>query len=101
MTKFVRVIIKEAEGSYFWEGDYLAEFPFFRSLSTEDLDAWKKWLGRSRLNDFLDRAIEKCKTQAEINKDAYGYAVVSNAIEADDGQISGEKVIQNPLKGSH
>ena len=101
MKKFVRVIVKEPDGIHFWEGDYLAEFPFFRQLSEEDLLAWNEWLDRPELGEFLDRGIAKCQTQSEINKEASGWAVIRNGEENDEGHIIGDKEIKNPLKDSH
>ena len=101
MKKFVRVIVKEPDGDYFWEGDYLAEFPFFRSLSLEDLAVWNKWLDRPELHDFLDKGIQKCRIQSEINKDASGWAVIRNGIENESGEIVGDKIIENPTKNPH
>ena len=101
MKKFVRVIVKEPDGIHFWEGDYLAEFPFFRQLSVEDLLVWNEWLDRPELDEFLDGGIAKCQTQSEINKEASGWAVIRNGEENDDGHIIGDKEIKNPLKNSH
>ena len=101
MKKFVRVIVKEPDGGYFWEGDYLAEFPFVRDLAKEDLEAWRAWLDRPQLNAFLDQGIEKCRLQAEINQGATGVAVMQDAIENESGRVTGLKVIDNPLKSSH
>lgn len=101
MKKFVRVIVKEPGGIYFWEGDFLAEFPFFRCLSSEDLVAWNQWLDRPELDDFLDKGIKKCQIQAEINKDASGWTLISDCKENENGVMVGDKVIENPTKNPH
>jgi hypothetical protein len=98
VKKFIRVIIEEPGRKMFWEGDYLAEFPFFRTLSKDDLIAWEKWLEQPGTLEFLDKAISKCQIQAEANKDATGWAVIKEPVEADDGQIIGKKEIDNPFK---
>ena len=56
---------------------------------------------------FLAKTIAKCATQAEVNKDAIGYAVMRVVDETHGGPggdprfMTAEKVVDNPLKWAH
>ena len=103
---FVRVCIGLPNGMMYWRGETLADFPRYGHLSAEDLAAWQQWASSEPVTRFLESAIAKCATQAEINREARGYAKVQvsdrNCAGArDDEYISGVKVIDNPIKDSH
>ena len=101
MAQYIRVCIGLDNGMMYWRGDMLADFPTHSELSVEDLDAWNDWVNTTRVKDFLDSTIVNCQTQAEINKEATGWAV-SHAVEHGvDGEVVCAKVIDNPLKSSH
>jgi hypothetical protein len=50
---------------------------------------------------FLDRAMIKCQTQAEINKEAHGLPVFTEVDRSPDGKVCFTKTIDNPLEKSH
>ena len=79
----------------------LADFPLYEDLSEADLAAWEAWINRKQVKKFIDSALVKCRTQAEINKEAQGYAVFKSSDEDKDGEIQGTKVIDNPLRDKH
>lgn len=90
---FVRVVIRTKDGKYYWRGETLADFPKFGALSDEDHEAWSTWLRSESCAVFLRRAVEKCRVQAEVNRDAQGFAVMhsdkSDSAEGDDGLVRG------------
>ena len=88
-------------GMMYWRGEMLSEFPKYGSLSEEDSAEWRKWLETVPVKEFLDSAIIKCQQQAEINKDARGYAVVSEVENSDNGYLLGNKLIDDPTRNSH
>ena len=102
MLKFIRVFIQNNENEeWYWSGDYAHEFPFVIELSDEDREFYDSFLATDeKLQVFLEEQVIRCATQAEINKDAFGYAVVQSVEEQGD-QLRGQKIIDNPLKKSH
>ena len=101
VAKYIRVCIGLESGMMYWRGEMLSDFPKYGSLSEEDFVEWSNWLDTQPVKEFLDSAITKCKMQVEVNKDAIGYAVVSDAKESDDGSLRGSKVIDDPTTRSH
>lgn len=101
VAKHIRVGIGREGGRFYWRGETLSEFPQYGSLSEEDAIKWQKWLEIESIQEFMDSVINKCQIQAEINKDATGYAMVTDAIKNDRGSVVGNKVIDDPTKGSH
>lgn len=100
MECFVRVCIRLENELMYWRGEMLSEFPKYGTLSDEDNKAWREWVNSDKVRAFLDSAIIKCQTQAEINKEAVGYAVFRGK-ENDDGVVVGEKIIDNPIKDAN
>ncbi len=101
MASFIQVLFHLDDGRYYWRGETLDLFPLYGSLSDEDMAAWKAWLDTDQVKDFLDQAIMDCRMQAEINKDAIGWAVIKGVTASDDNEDTykgGYKVIDNPLK---
>ncbi|PIW93755.1 MAG: hypothetical protein COZ86_04695 [Candidatus Moranbacteria bacterium CG_4_8_14_3_um_filter_41_13] len=101
MAEYIRVGIGLENGLMYWRGDTLATFPSYANLSDEDLSAWQEWIATDKVQNYIDSAIIKCQTQAAINQDASGVAVIQAIEEDKSGQIQGYKIIDNPLKGSH
>lgn len=100
-AKFIRVCIGLSNGKMYWRGETLADFPLYSSLSDMDLRAWNDWVATDKVLGFIDSTIIKCQTQAAINLEASGVAIIQGAGENEDGKIQGYKVIDNPVKGSH
>ena len=101
MKQYVRICFQRDDGMVYWVGDYLSDFPFFIKLDEQDLADWKAWLEEKGddINEFLDEAIKRCATQAEIMKDAKGYVTMTSSSEKrEDGWTNAEKPIDNPLK---
>jgi hypothetical protein len=101
MAKYIRVCIGLDNGMMYWRGEMLADFPKYNSLSEEDSAAWREWLETQPVGEYLDRAIIKCKQQAEINKEATGYVIATVEKELDDGSMLGKKLIDDPTRNSH
>jgi hypothetical protein len=101
MEQFVRVLIYGPDDELYWRGEMLSEFPKYGMLSDEDIKAWLDWLATDDIKEFLDRAIAKCKTQAAINKEASGWAVISAVEDTGRGYHRGYKVVDDPTEGSH
>lgn len=106
VKQFVRVCIGLENGMMYWRGKTLVDFPKYQELSDVDLRVWREWLATDAVTRFLEAAIVKCATQAEINKDATGFAVLrmpssNEKSQRDSGYIQAEKVIDNPLKGNN
>jgi len=76
-SNFVQVVELKESGKYGWRGEWLASFPKYTKLSKADLDAWREWLSKISVSDFLDEVIDECARLAEISQAANGYAVLS------------------------
>ena len=101
MKQYVQICFQRDDGMVYWVGDYLSDFPFFIKLDEQDLADWKAWLAEKEddINEFLDEAIKRCATQAEIMKDAKGYVTMTSSTKKrEDGWANAEKPIDNPLK---
>ena len=101
MRKFVHVCFLGKDEKVWWQGDYLSDFPFFAELDAQDLKDWHTWLEESEneINDFLDEGIRRCATQAEVMKDAQGFAVVTTEEDPDDESNNSKHLkIKNPLE---
>ena len=98
---YIAVVIGLTDGMVYWRGDMLSGFPKYGMLSKEDDDVWREWLNTNEVKEFLDRMVIRCQTQAEVNKEAIGYAVMTNISENKDGEQVGSKYIDNPLKNSN
>lgn len=75
MGRFIRVMEMRSDGIYAWRGEWLADFPKYRTLDTADANAWKAWLDRPQNQVFLDEAIERCRHMSESARTATGYVV--------------------------
>jgi hypothetical protein len=104
MSRFIQVLIMRDDGMYAWQGDYMSEFPFFfTGLSKEDKEAWSDWKRTEPVQKFLQAAIQECQIQSTINKDATGWATIR--VGDDNGNdaewVSGDHVVNNPLRNKH
>ena len=101
MALYIRVCIGLDNGMMYWRGEMLAGFPSYTELDEDDLNTWSDWVNTAKVQGFIDSAIIKCQTQAEINREATGSAVLQVTEGESNGKIKGTKVIDNPLKNSH
>lgn len=106
VKQFVRVCLGLPNGLMYWRGETLADFPKYGVLLEEDIRIWQEWLATDAVNRFLGSAIAKCATQAEVNKDATGFAVFRRRNDSEHSKQDAEytrveKVIDNPLKRAH
>ena len=101
MERFVRLGIGCADGKYYWRGEYLVDLPKYGCLSAADNAAWRAWLSLDKTKGFLDRAIRKCQTQSEVNREARGFAVIQGVGETASGEVVGSKVIDDPTRSPH
>lgn len=72
-AKFARVCEILNDGMAAWRGEWLYDFPKYRTLSTSDLADWENWINSPTVERFLDEIIELCKQYAERTRDATGY----------------------------
>jgi hypothetical protein len=103
MLCFIHVMFQQEDGCYYWRGETLDVFPLYSRLSDEDRTAWQEWLASDQVLSFIDQAMIDCQVQAEINKEAVGWAAVraDSSDPDEDGFYRGLKEIDNPLKGAH
>jgi hypothetical protein len=103
MIRFIHVMFQKEDGRYYWRGETLDVFPLYSKLSDEDMAAWQEWLATDQVLGFIDQAMIDCQVQAEINKEATGWAVMrADSSDTDEnGFYRGLKEIDNPLKGAH
>jgi len=76
---FVRVLLIIEDNKYYWRGETLADFPRFGELTDADHAAWREWVRGESCQEFLERAIKKCRVQAEVNRHAQGFATFHGA----------------------
>ena len=74
--RFVQVLIGLEGNEYYWRGDVLSEFPPPGELDEADLAAWNEWEQSDSVREFLDETIEKCRIQADANKNNTGMHAV-------------------------
>lgn len=73
----------------------MSDFPKYGPLSKPDMKAWLEWLDTDDVKNFLDKAIGRAATQAEINKEAQDFVVVTVREEREDWMIC-QKIIDDP-----
>lgn len=78
LGRYIRVLEETEDGSYCWSGEYLAGFPQFSELSSEDMTAWHEWLNGEGAKKFFGETIELCQQLAETNLDATGMATFTS-----------------------
>lgn len=76
-ASFVRVLEMTEDGLLGWAGEWLATFPTFKVLSSEDALAWRTWLEQPKVDAFLGEVIEECAEMARVARAATGYAIFS------------------------
>ena len=72
---FVQILEMAENGGGVWRGEWLADFPQYRTLSDADKLTWNAWLHRPETSAYLDQAIERCSHLAEKARNMRGYAV--------------------------
>jgi hypothetical protein len=73
--KFVQILEMAEDGKGVWRGEWLADFPKYRTLSDADLVAWKAWLDRPETYRYLDEVIVRCSRLAKKARNVSGYAL--------------------------
>jgi hypothetical protein len=86
VAHFIYVLEMGADGQYTWRGEWLASFPRYIRLDDRDLTAWRAWLARREVDEFLDETIVRCAQLAEISRHAIGYAVLQDVEQPADDQ---------------
>jgi len=76
MERHIEVAIGLINNMAYCRGDRLSDFPRYGMLDDADNSAWRAWLSTQEVNDFLDRMIIRCQTQAVINQESVGYVVM-------------------------
>ena len=78
-ARYVRVMYYEPDGSYYWPGEWLAEFKQPESWDDADWAAWQDWLGTPRVGEYLDRVIETCRAKSEGKPGAGQLALIEGS----------------------
>jgi hypothetical protein len=74
-AQFVQILEMAEDGSGVWRGEWLADFPKYRTLSHPDKIVWDAWLRRPETSEYLDQVIERCSQLAKKARDVRGYAI--------------------------
>jgi hypothetical protein len=74
-ARFVQILEMAEDGSGVWRGEWLADFPKFRTLSSADKAAWTAWLNRPEVAKYLDEVVARCSQLAEGARNVRGYAI--------------------------
>lgn len=72
-AKFARICEMLSDGMAAWRGEWLDDFPKYRTLTADDLAVWENWRGSPEVERFLDEIVELCAQCAEGSRDAAGY----------------------------
>lgn len=73
--KYIRVLLTDNDGEYYWRGDWLSDYPKPNDLDRADLKAWNGWLRTKAVAKFIDYVITVCADQAVQNKRNTGMAL--------------------------
>ena len=73
--QFVQILEMAEDGTGNWRGEWLADFPKYRTLSDADKLAWDAWLRTSEVDAYLDQVMQRCSQLAEKARDVRGYPV--------------------------
>jgi hypothetical protein len=65
---YIYVLHRRADGAFSWHGEWLSEYPRPGDLTEEDAVAWRAWLHSEELRQYLEKTLEKCRLQAEVNE---------------------------------
>lgn len=95
VEQYVRVCIGTDDEMMYWRGETLSDFPKYGPLSKADMKTWLEWLDTDTVKNFLDKAIARAATQAEINKEAQDFVIVTVREEREDWMIC-QKIIDDP-----
>lgn len=75
VKQFIQILEMAEDGSGVWRGEWLGDFPKYRTLTDADKIAWDAWFKRPEVDAYLDRVIARCSELAVMSKTAQGYAV--------------------------
>lgn len=71
----IRSVLEETEYASIWRGEWLADFPQYRTLSEADQVAWAAWVNRPEVAADLDQVIERSSQLAEKARNVKGYII--------------------------
>lgn len=74
VKQYLYVLECEDGDNWGWRGEWLDQFPRYRTLSLEDRKAWDEWVGGSSLRAYLEETIVECQELAKLNDIASGAA---------------------------
>jgi hypothetical protein len=77
--KYIYVLESEEDGKWGWRGEWLQQFPSYRTLSAEDVAAWSAWLESSDIQDYLRETVNICQRLADDSRRASGMSVFSSS----------------------
>ena len=73
--KFIYVLECESDEKWGWRGEWLDNFPTFRTLSPEDRAAWAEWVESEEIQKYLLETVQICERLAQESRSASGMAV--------------------------
>ncbi len=78
VKKYLYVLYRLDNGRFLWRGEWLNNFPRFVQMDEVDSAAWQEWLNSGENQGFLRQVIDRCKAQAELNKQCTGVAIFTD-----------------------
>ena len=78
VKQYIYVLYRLENGRFLWRGEWLNNFPRFVQMDEVDSAAWQEWLNSEENLDFLRQVIDRCKAQAELNKQCTGVAIFTD-----------------------
>lgn len=76
--QYIRVLHADAQGIYFWRGEWLTDYLSPTDLDRSDTRAWRRWLRTRAVEKFIDYVISICADQAIQNRNNTGIAFFHN-----------------------
>jgi hypothetical protein len=78
--KYVHVLESDNLENWSWRGEWLDQFPRFRTLSPEDRLAWDDWVAGNSTQLFLQETMLECQRLSRLNSIAKGMAMFSSSV---------------------
>jgi len=78
VKQYLYVLYQHPDGRFQWRGDWLNKFPQPGQLDETDWKAWNVFLTDEKGQGFLQKAIDHCARQAELNRLCSGYAIFTD-----------------------
>ena len=70
--RYIYVLECEEDEKWGWRGEWLDQFPKYRSLSAKDRAVWDDWVASDGIQEYLEETITECRRLAEVSRIASG-----------------------------